>query len=324
MPTHELEKLSEIYLSQKDISPATVKTYKITFKHYIKYLKDEKITYAKTSDVIKYREGRRGLGDSAPYIYIQLCALKGLYQYLETNQGRLKISEVYLFNIMAGIKNDRIRYHINKPILTLAEAKHLILHTQKGRKSIWHYRDHAIIFLMLTAGLRSCEVIQAKRADYQELDGRRLLSVGSNGNPKTGQFVSVAPGVAQAIDEYLARRKDNNPYLFITTKNVSPAGCLSRTFFKDMFHRVLKDCGLDGLGITPHALRHTAGIMNLMRGGSVEATQSLLRHADIASTLVYKDYLERLSDHTELAIERFILKEEDDDLYTAIIRYLES
>lgn len=324
MRTHELEKLCEMYLSQKQISKATLKSYRIAFKLYINYLKDNEITYAKTSDVIKYREHKRTIGHSPQYIHVHLCALKGLYQYLKANQHILNISEFYLFNVMEGIKNETIHYHINKPILTLEQAKHLILHTKNIRKSIWHFRDHAIVFLMITAGLRSIEIIQAKREDYQVLDGKQVLYIREKEKHKTVQYVYITPGVKLAIDEYLEKRKDDNPFLFITTKNVSPQRCLSRTFFRYMFARVFKDCGYAELGITPHALRHTAGIMNLLRGGSVEATQSLLRHAHIKSTLVYQDYLEHVNNHTELEIERFILKEETNNLYQSIIVYLES
>jgi len=319
---HELERLSEIYLFQKYISASTLKSYRIAYKLYIMYLKEHLIDYAKTSDVIKYREYKRSLGHSTHYIYIHLCALKGMYQYLKTNQQSLNISDIYLYDIMVGVKNERINYRINKPILTIDQAKHLILYTKKIRKSIWHYRDHAIIFLMVTGGLRSYEIIAAKRKDYQVVNEKNILYIERNGKRSADHFVNITLGAKHAIDDYLNKRKDDNPYLFITTKNVSPRLNLSRTFFHYMFNRVLIDCGLDGLGITPHVLRHTAGIMNLLRGGSVEATQSLLRHENMNSTLVYKEYLERLYDHTALDIENFILKEDIDGLYQSIITFL--
>jgi integrase/recombinase XerD len=77
-----------------------------------------------------------------------------------------------------------------------------------------------------------------------------------------------------------------------------------------MFRRVLKDCGLENSGITPHCLRHTAATMNLLRGGSLEQTRQLMRHANIESTLVYRDHIERMKDDSENQIEKFILKEE--------------
>lgn len=207
-------------------------------------------------------------------------------------------------------KNERIKYHINKPILTIEQAKQLILHTKNNRKSIWHYRDHAIIYLMITTGLRSIEIVHSKRKDLQVVDSQLLLFVQRKGQKADKEFVKISPGLKEAINDYLNKRKDDNPYLFITTKNVSPNRNLSRTFFKDMFGRVLKDCGLEGTGITPHCLRHTAAAMNLLRGGSLEQTRQLLRHVNIQSTLVYAHHIERMKDDSENQIEKFILGEE--------------
>ena len=38
----------------------------------------------------------------------------------------------------------------------------------------------------------------------------------------------------------------------------------------------------------------------------------LMRHVNIQSTLVYKDYMARLSDDSEFEIEKFILNEAED------------
>jgi len=324
METHELQDLSEIYLSQRNIASETKRAYRIAYKHYINYLKDHEITYAKTSDVISYRDHKRMFGHSSHYIYIQICALKGLYRYLKNNQDHLNISSVYLYDVLKAIKNENIKHHIKKPVLSLEQARHLILHTKKIRKSIWHYRDHAIIYLMLTTALRTYEVIHAKREDYQMLNGSRVLYVRQKNENLSDEFVNIPPGLERAIEDYLNKRKDDLPYLFVTTKNTSPKGHLAPTFFSDMFKRVLKACGLDGLGITPHCLRHSAAIMNLLRGGSLEATKSLLRHKDIQSTLVYKDYLDRLDNDSEIEIDKFILKEEANHLYMALMDYLQS
>jgi len=97
LKNHHLEELSESYILDKTFALATVKSYKIAFKYYIMYLKENHIEYAKTSDVIRYRESRRALGHSTHYIYIQISALKGLYRYLRLNQKRLNLSVLYAF-----------------------------------------------------------------------------------------------------------------------------------------------------------------------------------------------------------------------------------
>lgn len=324
MKTHHLEGLCQHYLSQKNVSKSTIKSYKIAFKYYIAYLTENKIQYAKTSDVITYRESRRRLGYSSEYIYIHMCALKGLYCYLRLNQKRLDLPAQYAYDIMIQIKNERIKHRIKKPILTIEQAKQLIIHTKNKRLSIWHYRDHAIIYLMMTSGLRSIEIVRAKRIDYQVVDGKRRLYVPGKRGGVEDEFVNLSKGAEEAVNDYLTKRKDDNPYLFITTKNTSPDRHLSRTFFTEMFKRVLKDCGLERSGITPHCLRHTAATMNLLRGGSIEQTRSLMRHESIESTLVYAHHIQQMKDDSAYQIDAFILKEEGLISYDAFILSLET
>ena len=315
MDIHPLEALCEIYLDQKNLSISTIKSYRIVYKKYIAYLKMRKIFYAKTSDVIQYRENRRSLGYSSHYLHVHISALRGLYHYLKQNQKRLNLPDLYAHNVMDQIRSENINYHLSKPILSLEQARHMIVHTKKMRTYIWHYRDHAIISLMITSGLRSIEVIHAKRKDYQTRDKKPVLYIKKQGRQKGMDKIDVSPGTAEAINDYLHLRKDDNPYLFVSYKRVSKDLYLSRTFFKDMFARLLKECGLTHTRITPHSLRHTAGIMNLVRGGSLEQTKALMRHVDIDSTKIYLDYLDRLKDNSEHEIESFILKEEANDVY---------
>lgn len=78
------------------------------------------------------------------------------------------------------------------------------------------------------------------------------------------------------------------------------------------------------MGITPFSLRHTAATYNLLRGGSVVATQNFMRHVDISSTLVYDNHLKRLTDDTEERLEAYYLKESGELIYEDFIKYIES
>ena len=313
MKTHPLEALSERYLSKQEFSRATIKSYRNAYKYFIQYLTDHQIEYATTSDIIDYREQRRTKGYSSPYIYIHICALKGLYRYLRIHQTRLGLPEVYAYDITETIQNERIKPRITKPILSIQQAKHMIETTKERRHHLWEYRDHAIVYLMLTCGLRRFDIVQAKRCDYQSIAGKRVLFLPRQGQPETPDQINIPPGAEEALNDYLSRRTDDNPHLFISHKKVSQGGQLSRTFFRHMFARVLQACGLEHSGITPHCLRHTAAVMNVQRGGSIEQTRQLLRHADIQSTMVYVDYLKQMNDDTALQIEQFLLTEDAED-----------
>ena len=77
-----------------------------------------------------------------------------------------------------------------------------------------------------------------------------------------------------------------------------------------MFKRVLKDSGLEDTKITPHSLRHTAATLNLLRGGSLEATRQFMRHTSMSSTLIYTHHIKRMKDDSENQIESYILGED--------------
>ena len=204
----------------------------------------------------------------------------------------------------------RIKNRKSKPILTIEQAKHLILYTKNNRKYIWHYRDHAMVYLMITTGLRSVEIRRARKKDLRVVNNQLILYVQGKGRKSADEFVKIAEGVETAINDYLNKRKDKNPYLFISHSKHSDIPYLSRTFFIGMFKRVLEDSGLEDTNITPHSLRHTAATLNLLRGGSLEATRQFMRHTNMSSTLIYAHHIKRVKDDSENQIERYILGED--------------
>ena len=310
MKNHPLKLLIKQYLAEKDITRGTFELYNTVLKQYILYLIDHQILYAKTTDVINYLEWKRSEGYSSRWISHQITAIKGLYRYLSLNQKRLNLPEEYAFDITETIKNVRIKKGLSKPILTIDQAKHLLVCTKKNRKYIWHYRNYAIIYLMITTGLRSIEIRRARKKDLRFINNQLILYVQGKGRQSADEYVKITKGVETAINDYLNKRKDKNPYLFISHSKHSDIPYLSRSFFVRMFRRVLKDCKLEDTKITPHSLRHTAATINLLRGGSLEATRQFMRHANISSTLIYAHHIERMKDDSENQIEKYILGED--------------
>ena len=307
---HPLENLIIEYLKEKDITRGTFELYNTILKQYVTYLKDHHILYATTRDVIDYLNLKRSKGYSTQWIYHQISAIKGLYQYLRLNQVRLHLEIEYADDITESIRNVHIKKQISKPILTIEEAKQLILRTKKGRRYIWHYRDHAMIYLMITTGLRSVEVRRAKKKDLKVVNHQLILYIQGKGRSSKDEFVNIPLGVKEAIEDYLEKRKDKNPYLFISHSKKTHIPYLSRTFFNQMFKRILKDAQLEHTKITAHSLRHTAATINLLRGGSLEETKRFMRHAHMSATLIYAHHIDRLKDDSEEAVESYILKEE--------------
>jgi integrase/recombinase XerD len=322
MLNHHLEPIYRIYLMEKDITKESRKLYGIALKQYIQFLIDHQILHARTGDILTYKETLKDHGYMTNWIYVKLNVIQGFYRYLRANRNRFSLPEIYAYDVTENVKNVQPKPSFHKRMLTLEQAKHLILHTKENRKYIWHYRDHALLFLMITTGLRSIEVRRARKHDFLLKGDQWMLYIQGKGKVDSDDYVKVTPAVSEAIQDYLRRRKDSNPYLFISHSKRSKSPALSRSFFPNMFPRVLKECGIEHSGLTPHALRHAAATFNLLRGGSLESTRKLLRHANINTTLVYAHHINRMQDDSESQIEKYILKEEPteyDDRFVIVL-----
>lgn len=311
MTNHPLEDLIADYLAQKDIAPRSYDLYHTLLKQFMRYLIENQVVYAHKSDVIGYIDQLTHKAYSARWINHQISALKGLYRYLSENQARLNLPLVYEENIMQTIKNVKIPTDSIKPVLTISQAKQLLLHTKNNRKYIWHFRDYAMIYLMLTSGMRSVEITRAKIKDIRVINHEVVLYVQGKGHSTLDAFVKLTQGVKDAIDDYLAQRKDTNPYLFISHSKKLEKPYLSRTFFKRTFERILKEANMQDIKITPHMLRHGAATFHLLSGASLSETRAFMRHTSLSSTLIYAHHLRETGKDTASALEAYIMSDKD-------------
>lgn len=322
MNKNPLSKIALVYLDSINISPSTLKVYKIIIIRFIEYLQNNGIMHAKVIDVVRYKHHRKELGDSSTYMNIQLSALKGFYHYLSIYYENLNLPKSYVHNIMLNMNKERVKYHIKRHILTPMEAKMLLMSTKNNRKYIWDYRNHAMINLMLTSALRPSEVLHLKISDLYIDKADATLKV-RHTYTKEIETIKLTLGTRLAIEAYLKLRTDENPYLFISHKLKSPNLRLSDDFFRYSFKKILETAGLKDKGITPHDLRHTAGNFKLLSGSSTLSTKNFMRHVDLKSTLNYEVHLKRLKDKTEERLENFILKETSHRTFEDYIFYLE-
>jgi integrase/recombinase XerC len=154
-------------------------------------------------------------------------------------------------------------------------------------------RDLALLELTYSSGLRLSELLGLHRGDLDR--GARLLRVRGKGRKE--RVTPVGERALGALERYLSLEgRSAGPRdepLFVGRAGRSRAAApgarraaLSPRTVQRMVRRRLSEVA-SGLGVTPHALRHSFASHLLDAGADLRAIQELLGHASLASTQVY-------------------------------------
>ncbi|TMQ72105.1 MAG: tyrosine recombinase XerC [Candidatus Eisenbacteria bacterium] len=143
-------------------------------------------------------------------------------------------------------------------------------------------RDRALLELAYSAGLRLSELTGLNRGDVDRAGG--LLRV--RGKGRRERVVPAGRAALGALDRYLAAAgrtagRADEP-VFLTPRRGRLSG---RTVQRVVRRRLGEVAG--GLGVTPHALRHSFASHLLDGGADLRAIQELLGHRSLTSTQIY-------------------------------------
>lgn len=150
-------------------------------------------------------------------------------------------------------------------------------------------RDRAIIDLLFSGGLRVSELVSLNR-DSINLE-RREFMVRGKGNKDRPIFIDKS--AAEKVKDYLDARTDSLPALFLNnSKNLSTpntSGDYRRLSARSVERIVQKYARAAGITkhVSPHTLRHSFATDLIMNGADLRSVQSLLGHANIATTQIY-------------------------------------
>ncbi|MGH3055794.1 MAG: tyrosine-type recombinase/integrase [Gaiellaceae bacterium] len=143
-------------------------------------------------------------------------------------------------------------------------------------------RDAALLELAYSAGLRVSELTGLNHGDVDRAAG--LLRV--RGKGRRERIVPVGRRALAALEAHLALAA---PHTRKTEQPLFPGRARGRISNRTV-QRVVKRrlaAAAAGLGVTPHALRHSFASHLLDRGADLRAIQELLGHRSLASTQVY-------------------------------------
>jgi integrase/recombinase XerD len=185
-------------------------------------------------------------------------------------------------------------------ILTPAELE-AMLAAAAGDRSPEGLRRTCILEMLYGGGLRVSELAGLPLAAVRTKEN--FLRVTGKGGKE--RLVPLGAAARAALDDYLAVRerflpKDNaraGRYLFASR---GAEGFLTRRRFHQLLKAAAIAAGIDPAKVSPHVLRHAFATHLVEGGADLRSVQTLLGHADIATTQIYthvaRDHLVRLMD----------------------------
>lgn len=250
--------------------------------------------------------------------YLIDCEAQGLAK--STRARRLSaIKQLYRFAFEEGWRSDNPAIQIKGPgkekslpkTLSVDEVGRLLEAARNsGRDAA---RNTCLMELLYATGMRVTELVTLPVSAARG-DPRMLLVRGKGGKER---MVPLSPPARDAMAAHLIardakedkKRQDGKPASKFMFPSRGVDGHLTRHRFFNMIKQFAVDAGVSPKDVTPHTLRHAFATHLLAGGADLRAIQTMLGHADVATTEIYTHVLdERL---TELVMEHHPLARKD-------------
>ena len=137
----------------------------------------------------------------------------------------------------------------------------------------------ALVELLYGSGLRATELVSRCRATRSSPTGRILILKGKGGRER---LVPISDRARAAVAAWRAHVAADRAWLFPSGK-----AHLSRMRLYQLIKALAAEAGIPPDRVSPHVLRHAFATHLLEGGADLRALQSMLGHADIATTEIY-------------------------------------
>lgn len=247
--------------------------------------------------------------------YLIACEAEGLAK--STRARRLSaIKQLYRFTFEEGWRDDNPAIQIKGPgreqrlpkTLSVEEVDRLLEAARNTPREA--LRNACLMELLYATGMRVTELVSLPVSAARG-DPRMLLVRGKGGKER---LVPLSPPARAALAAYLtardaaedaARKAGNLPSKFLFPSR-GKSGHLTRHRFFGLIKEFAAAGGVSPAKVTPHTLRHAFATHLLAGGADLLSIQTMLGHADVATTEIYTHVLdERLKelvlDHHPLA-----------------------
>lgn len=275
------DRLLDLYLNyltvEKGLASKTLEAYSRDLQRFMDYLQDQGIANPSVVDtpaILRYVIRLRDEGLGARSRARHLVSIRGFFRFL-AHEKLIPQDPSRRVELPKGGRR-------LPAVLSPRQVQRLLEAPDGGRPS--SQRDSAMLELLYAAGLRVSELVDLKTTDLNLEAGfvrvfgkgarERVVPIGRFAHDKLRRYLDAArPALLKGRP---------SAYLF-----VARAG---RPLSRQGFWKILKRCALQaGLGakVYPHVLRHSFASHLLEGGADLRAVQTMLGHADIATTQIY-------------------------------------
>ena len=227
------------------------------------------------------------------------------------------IRQFHAFMFEEGLRNDDPASAIKGPAKTKSLPRTLsvedvsrLLAVARSGESLKQRRNMCLIEMLYASGMRVSELVSLPVGAVRR-DPAMIPVRGKGGKDR---LAPLSDRAREALRLYLPmrdaadkKRPKTSPYLFPST---GKTGHLTRVRFLQLVKGMAAEAGLDGTKVSPHTLRHAFATHLLAGGADLRVIQTLLGHADIATTEIYTHIVD--DDMADLVFEKHPLAKRGD------------
>lgn len=279
---------TERLLRQRRASPHTVAAYRDTFRLLLRFVQTRlkktpsqlllgEIDVTLISAFLDHLENERH--DSARTRNARLAAVRSFFRYISP----LEPTHSAMIQRVLALPQKRFERNL-VTFLTSAETEALLAAPDR---QLWlGRRDHALLLLAVTTGLRVGELVSLRCADLQLGHGAHVRCYGKG---RKERCTPLTPELTRVMRAWLRERKrvEGDP-LFPSLRNRPLSSDAAQKLVAKYASAAGKNCvSLATKHITPHVLRHTAAVRLLQAGVDRSVIALWLGHEQIETTQMY-------------------------------------
>lgn len=259
-------------LAEKGLSVQTAKSYVDDLKQFIVCIEKKTVEELEGEDLLYFLKYQLSKGLSVSTSLRRLSTTKNFLLFLK--KEKYFIGEIP--DVVPPKKPERL-----PNCLSLEEVEMLFDAPDIKKKD--GLRDRAMLETMYAAGLRVSELLSLERDKLNLKTG--VISIFGKGSKE--RKVPVGDFALEYVIDYINKVRNkgkgkNSKYLFLS-KYGKP---LSRQYFFKQIKKYALEAGIE-TNISPHTLRHCFATHLLENGAELRAVQTMLGHANIATTQIY-------------------------------------